>query len=106
MIFLEPYRLETDCRSMAVDADFTMNKDVKKKTPPHGGALQEDTDCLFVPAVALRLELVAIVRHEQLSTFDVAHHFQTLQRVGVILNAVVQARGITVEVFLHPDSVL
>ena len=79
MIFLEPYRLETDFRSMAVDVDFTMNKEVKKKPPRNGGALQEEYDCLFVPAVTLRLELIAIVRHEQLGTFDVAHHFQTLQ---------------------------
>src|SRR5258706_5671436 len=90
---LEPNRLETDSRVIAAVGVFI--RFVGNKKAPRRGPSQAvgDRTCLLVPAGALGSVLFSVVGHEQLRAFEVAHHFQAVDRLAVVLNAVVQTGG-------------
>ena len=46
------------------------------------------------------------MRIEQRRAFQVAHELQAIEGLGVVQHAVVQAGGVAVDVFLHPNRVL
>src|SRR5438445_3321516 len=100
----EPYRLLTASRVMTAESEVM----TETRRPPAAGGLRS-SDCarplLILPA-ALRLVLVLIVGEEEIGVFEVAHHLQAVDGVVVVLDAVVEAGRIAVQVFLHPDRVL
>src|SRR5262245_15209448 len=103
MMVRVPYRLETDSREITADALM-----MGHEGPPEGrGAFAPAAaGALLIPLVALRLELILIVREEDLAVFQIADHLQPADRVVIVLDAVVQPGRIPVQVLLHPDGVL
>src|SRR5919201_6257564 len=65
------------------------------------------TDVLFKPLRrALLFELVPVVAEEQLAILQVAHHLQAVDGRVVVLDAVVEAGRIALQVLFEPDGVL
>src|SRR4029453_6522075 len=73
------------------------------KAPRVRGAfsLRRVTVRLLIPLAAASLVLVLIVPEIQFRTLDVADGLQPVHRVGVVLDAVVQAGRVAFQVFLH-----
>ena len=71
-----------------------------KKKPQPGSFVHPMNEHLPIPLPTLFLVLILIVPHENFGTFEIAHELQTIQGIGIVLDAVVQHGRIAIKIFL------
>src|SRR5438093_1417789 len=96
---VEPYRLETDSRAIAVEAGLTAGAIVPRR--PWARPAWDDRG-LPMPLAAALLVLIGIVTEVELGVLEVSDHLEALDRRLVVLDAVIDARRVAFHVLFHP----
>src|SRR5712691_10665801 len=77
------------------------------RRPPRGGPSHAFvTEGLLIPLAAAGLPLVLIVAEVDVRVLEIPDHLQPIDRVVVVLDAVVEPGRVAFYVLLHPDGVL